>query len=57
MNLTSSSPAFVRFVGSSVAEAALQLPQHHFNDLVLLDSKVCKMPSNFEETLPDLPTS
>lgn len=44
VNINSSNPAHICFVGSSMAES-FHLPHVHRNDLIQMDSKVCKMPS------------
>ena len=42
--ITSSHPAFQCYLGSSVTEAGSQLPAVHFNEMVLFESHILKLP-------------
>lgn len=43
-HVTSSHPAFHYYLGTSMAEAGAQLPPLHFNEMVLFESQILKLP-------------
>lgn len=45
--ISSTHPAFQSYIGASIAEASTKLSSIHFNEMVLFETQVAKLPQNY----------